>query len=106
MNQRWTVLLGVTLVIASASPAFAAAPLTLERHQQVVERVAPPYPTVPGRTLCVCQTASDANTTHVGYLNSYQNNEAGDITVNMVCAYPVFTPGLASNYCSLFEVIK
>lgn len=106
MNQRWTVLLGVALIVAFASPAFAAAPLTLERHEQAVERVAPPYPTVPGRTLCVCQTANNTGTTYVGYLNSYQTNDAGDITMNMVCVYPVFSPGLGSNFCSLFEVIK
>ena len=106
MNQRWTLWLGAAVIVALVSPAFAAAPLTLERHQRAAERVAPPYPTTPGRTLCVCQTAENSGTTYVGYLNSYQVNNAGDVTVNMVCVYPVFAPGLGTSFCSLFEVIK
>ena len=106
MNQRWTLGLGAAVIVALVSPAFAATPLTLERHQQAAERVAPPYPTTPGRTLCVCQTAESSGTTYVGYLNSYQVNSAGDVTVNMVCTYPVFTPALAMSFCSLFQVIK
>lgn len=106
MNHRWTVSLGAALLVAFASAASAAAPLTLDRHQGNAERVAPPYPTVPGRTLCVCQNVDNAGQTFVGYLNSYQVNNAGDIAVSMVCTYPVFTPGLGTSFCALFEVIK
>ena len=106
MNPRWILSLAAAIIVALASPVFAAAPLTLERHEQAVERVAPRFPTVPGRTLCVCQTAANSGATFVGYLNSYPVNSAGDQTVNMVCAYPVFTPGVGTGFCSIFQVIK
>ena len=63
-------------------------------------------PTFPGKTLCVCQTADNTGTTYVGYLNSFVHNTTGDFTVNMICTYPVFTPGLGTAFCARFEVIK
>lgn len=106
MSRHWTLSFVAALIVAFVSPAFAATPLTPERHQDAVERVAPPFPTVPGRTLCVCQTADDYAKTYVGYLNSYTFNNAGDLTVNAVCAYPVFAPGPGTSFCSIFQVIK
>jgi hypothetical protein len=107
MPSHRTLSLIVPLIIAFASPALASSgPLTLEKFQSKAEKIAPPFPTLPGKRLCVCQTVNSTTTTYLGYLNSIQSNNAGDVTVNLVCAYPVFTPGLGTGYCSLFEVVK
>lgn len=106
MNRHWTLALVAALVVALVSPAFAATPLTPERHQDAVEKVAPPFATVPGRTLCVCQGTNDFAQDYVGYLNSFTNTVAGIMTVNIVCAFPAFLPGLGVSYCSTFQVIK
>lgn len=107
MNPRWTLLLSAVLIVAFASPTFAVTPLTQERFEQAVERVAPAYPTVPARTLCVCQTANDPNTAFVGYLNSFVA-AGGTSTVNMVCVYPLFFFGtiVAEGICPLFQIVK
>lgn len=106
MTSRHILVSLLASALASVPLAHAADPLTLEKHLGKAQRIAPPFPTVPGKTLCICQNANDSNRTHLGYLNSITVNIMGDQTVNVVCAYPVFTPGLATGFCSLFEVVK
>ena len=93
-------------IVALAAPALAAPALTLESYRSKAEKLAPPFPTVPGKTRCVCQTANSVAATKLGYLNSTTYDDMGDVTVNLVCAYPVFTPGVGTAYCLLFAVIK
>lgn len=104
--QAIKLALVLSVIAPLVSSAWAASPPTLERYQADAERVAPPYPTFPGRTRCVCQTADNSGLTYLGYLNSYAVNSGGDVTVNLVCLYPVYTPGVGTSFCSLFEVIK
>src|SRR5262245_24720702 len=107
VNQHRTLCLVTAFVVALASPALAGAPLTLERHQKAVEKVAPPVTTIPGKTLCVCQDLDDPAQTRVGYLNSYLSSKLGSVTVNLECVYPVFNPlGDFTATCSIFQVIK
>ena len=107
MNQRWIVLVVATLIVAPVSLAAAASdPPTLEQLLNKVLKVAPAYPTIPGKTLCVCQTANAADKAYVGYLNVFTQSRGPDITVNLVCAYPAFPPGPFPEFCPLFEVIK
>ena len=108
MNRRRIVLLASALLVAFASPAFAAGPMTLQHYDQLVQRLAPlAFPVFPARTVCVCQTVNDSASTQVGYLNAFH---AGfpEQTVNMVCVYPIFDNGVQSSLgaCNLFQVIK
>ena len=77
---------------------------------QAVEKVAPPYPTMPGRTLCVCQHADTSGQTYTGYLNSYSlfDGPSGRTTINVVCVYPFtnIVGAVDSSFCSIFQVIK
>jgi hypothetical protein len=107
MDQRWTLPVVAILIVAFASPAAAASgPFTIEDHANKVLKVAPQYPTVPGKTLCVCQTANATDKTYVGYLNAFIQSRGPDLTLNLVCAYPSFPPGQFPEFCALFEVIK
>jgi len=107
MTPRSTRALVILTALLALAPALHAAnPLTLEKHQSRATRIAPPFPTAPGKVLCVCQTENNSGKTFLGYLNSYTVNDAGDQTVNLVCTYPVFTPGLGFAFCSLFEVVR
>jgi hypothetical protein len=108
VNQRLIASFVLILVVALAPAAFAGAPYTIDRHQDLVEKVAPPYPTVPGKTLCVCQSNS-ALRTYVGHLNSYRSLDGGNDSVNIVCTYPYREPAGSLSigaYCTEFEVIK
>jgi hypothetical protein len=89
----------------TAPLAHGASPLTLEQLRSKAEKLAPPYPTLPGKTACVCRTGVAA-TSYFGYLNSFVNDDLGDQTMNLLCVYPVFAPGLAYGTCTAFEVIK
>jgi hypothetical protein len=110
MVHRRIVSLVAALLVAAATPSFAAAPLTLDRHEQSVRRLAPPFATLPGKRLCVCQDADSSGRTFTGYLNSYRvvDGPSGRETVNMVCVYPFTNPvGVVdSGFCNIFQVIK
>jgi hypothetical protein len=105
-------------IVPTASGQVSKKPF--QRHQLNVERVAPRFPTIPGRTLCVCQVSNppgdpsgggdtDIEHTMTGYLNSViHNHPSGHTTVNMVCAFPFLTPDGTTDtaFCTTFEVIR
>jgi hypothetical protein len=113
-------LVAVLLLAIAPAASGQAKKLTLRQHQVNVERVAPAFPTVPGRTLCICQVSTppgdpsgggdtDIEHTMTGYLNSVlHNHPSGHTTVNMVCAYPASTPDgdVLNGFCTTFEVIR
>lgn len=101
------MILGVAAVALSLSTATtvgAAHPFDLDVQQRAVEKVAPPFPTLPGKRLCVCQD------THAGYLNSITSQHGVDVEVAVVCAYTEFDPvtnlPVGASTCDLFTEIK
>jgi hypothetical protein len=110
----------VLAIAPAASGQASKDPKPLSRHQLIVERVAPPFPTFPGRTLCVCQVSNppgdpsgggdtDVEETMVGYLNSLIHQHPNGITtVNMVCNFPFANQDgvLQTTFCTTFEVIR
>jgi hypothetical protein len=111
------MILGVAAVALSLSTATtvrAAHPFNLDSEQRAVEKVAPPFPTIPGTRLCVCPDP-EHNVPRVGYLNSFTNilGQAGEnFRVSIVCAYTEFDAVTqlrvdpANNYCTSFTEIK
>jgi hypothetical protein len=107
-------------VLAVVPAASGQSPLLLKRHQGTVERFAPPFPTFPGRTLCVCQVSNppgdpsgggdtDVEETMTGYLNSLVHQHPGGVTtVNMVCTFPFANAAGAveTAFCTTFQVIR
>ncbi|HZR84200.1 MAG TPA: hypothetical protein VFD92_24090 [Candidatus Binatia bacterium] len=105
MKRAIQFVLTVAIFAALVAPTHAA-PTAAERFKASVERYAPPYPTFPGKTRCVCQDVNDENKTFAGYLNSFPISGPGGGTMQVVCAYPIFAPGPAVAVCALFEVVK
>jgi hypothetical protein len=81
--------LAILVAIAVAARAQAATPFTVDELQRRVERIAPPYPTLPGKVPCACPQ-SGVLSRAVGYLNSVVTNHGGYRTVDVWCAYHGF----------------
>jgi hypothetical protein len=94
--------------LATALPATRAivdAATPLDTVQRAIDKIAPPYPTIPGKKLCICQNATYP---FVGYLNTLVLGST--VTeFEIVCAYSGYRAdgsiGLTGN-CTQFEMVK
>jgi hypothetical protein len=83
--------LAIVTAVAVAGRAQATTPLTAQEElQRRVERIAPPYPTLPGKVPCACFQNGFISRA-VGYLNSIVNDHGGYTTVDVWCVFHGFS---------------
>jgi hypothetical protein len=95
MKMSRLKMLATGLVVLSAvtvaDRALAQTTITAEEMRRRVEKVAPPYTTLPGKVLCSCPPNGTLTRT-VGYLNSLVSDHGTYTTVDVWCVYYAFRP--------------
>ena len=73
-----------------------------------MEKFAPEFPTVPAKTMCVCEDSTGTGRTYVGFLNSTLHEDAQGAAVTLVCAFPMLNhEGIQTvGSCYSFTLIK
>jgi hypothetical protein len=82
--------------------------LTAQDLQRKVERVAPPYTTLPGKVLCSCPQTGFLSRA-VGYLNSIVTDHGSSVTVDVWCVYQAFNSSgdpVLTTACADFRLLK
>jgi len=108
MSRLTMIITGLAILSAVAAGDRVANALTPDELQKQIERVAPPYPTLPAKVPCACPQTGYLSRA-VGYLNSFVNDHFGYTTVDVWCAYQGFLPDGRPAFqtaCADYELLK
>jgi hypothetical protein len=102
------LIVGLAAVSAVVFADQAAGAFTVDELREKVERIAPPYTTLPGKVMCACAQTNSLSRA-VGYLNSYVANHGTYTTVDVWCVYEAYrldgTPAFTTA-CADYRLLK